>query len=246
MTIRDSFSSWSDYALCYDALTTLKPYQQLVSDVLTELVLTPKDIVVDVCCGTGNLLTEMCRQLPGDSCTGVDFSNAMLERAKRKCTATLVEADLSRTIPFPDATFTKLACVNGLYTMPEPGRFLAECFRVLASGGIAVIATPRRGFENGLILKAHCSSALPDAHWANAHASPEREHQLISEAIADPVIAEHMLTVARHNRSIAGTLTFTFFDERELCDVACAAGFTIRTCRPAYADQGILVVLKKE
>lgn len=240
------FSSWGEYALCYDALMALKPYQQLVADVMHELAPAPNDTVLDVCCGTGTLLREIGRSVPGDSCTGVDFSSAMLERARTKCGARLIESDLSQSIPFPHASFTKLACVNGLYTMPHPGHFLTECFRVLAPRGVAVIATPKRGFENGLILKAHCGSALPDVHWANAHASPEREQQLIAEAITDSIIAEQMLTVARHNRSIRGTAAFTFFDERELCEVVQRAGFAVRTCRPAYANQGILIAATKE
>lgn len=246
MTQQFPTSKWSDYALCYDALTALLPYQELVRDVADELSPQNGDKILDACCGTGNLLVELVRRAPNASYTGVDFSNVMLNRARTKCDARFLEADLTQGIPFGSETFTKLACVNGLYTMPDSAHFLAECFRVLTRGGAAVIVTPKRGFENGLVLKAHCKSELPDEHWQNAHSSPERERALVTEALTDPVIISQMLEVARHNRAIAGTLTFTFFEPNELRDVAEGAGFRIDSCRPAYADQGILIVLKKE
>lgn len=106
----------------------------------------PKDRVLDACCGTGDLALAALRA--GGDVTGLDFSRAMLERARRKSGAIeWVEGDLL-ALPFGDGSFEAATVGFGVRNVPDLERALAELHRVLASGGrLAVLEiTAPRGF----------------------------------------------------------------------------------------------------
>src|ERR671922_461310 len=68
-----------------------------------ETVVKPNDRVLDACCGTGDLAVAAARA--GGRVTGVDFSERMLERARKKAPALdWVRADAT-ALPFGDETF---------------------------------------------------------------------------------------------------------------------------------------------
>lgn len=237
-------NDWGVYASCYDTLMHLTPYQELMKQVSTELNIKHYDDLLDVCCGTGNLLNKLdCNGLYG-TLTGVDFSPEMLVRAQGKFEnypPTLIHADVNLELPFSDDSFSKVVSVNALYALNNPPATIQEIYRVLKAKGEVVLVTPKHNFDNGLVLKAHARSHKPDSYWKNAHASPEREEKLIREAINDEEIIQQMLYVARHNRAIAQTMTFHFFSVDELKCLFEENGFTVVKVTPAYANQGILI-----
>ena len=106
-------------------------------------VVRPADRVIDVCCGTGDLALADARA--GGFVTGVDFSEAMLERARRKSrTVDWVRAD-ALALPFDDAAFDVATVGFGVRNIPELERALDELRRVLRVGGrlaILEITTP--------------------------------------------------------------------------------------------------------
>src|SRR5216117_1360119 len=68
-----------------------------------EAVVRPGDAVLDACCGTGDLAVAAARA--GGRVTGLDFSDRMLERARRKAPGLdWIRGDLLE-LPFGDATF---------------------------------------------------------------------------------------------------------------------------------------------
>jgi demethylmenaquinone methyltransferase/2-methoxy-6-polyprenyl-1,4-benzoquinol methylase len=105
-------------------------------------VVRPGDAVVDVCCGSGDL--ALAAAGAGGRVTGVDFSQPMLERARRKAPGVeWVEAD-ALALPFADGTFDAVTIGFGLRNLAEPARGLAEMRRVLRSDGrIAVLELTR-------------------------------------------------------------------------------------------------------
>src|SRR4051795_7042315 len=71
--------------------------------ITAEAVVRPGDEVLDACCGTGDLAIACARA--GARVTGLDFSERMLERARRKAPQLeWVTGDLLR-LPFADAAF---------------------------------------------------------------------------------------------------------------------------------------------
>jgi demethylmenaquinone methyltransferase/2-methoxy-6-polyprenyl-1,4-benzoquinol methylase len=95
-------------------------------------VVRPGDKVLDVCCGTGDL-TLADREAGGDV-IGVDFSEEMLARARRKAPdVDWMHADAT-ALPFEDGTFDVVTVGFGIRNLPDLEAGLRELARVTRSG----------------------------------------------------------------------------------------------------------------
>ena len=91
---------------------------------------------LDVPCGTG-LLLEALGAL-GWRAIGADLDPSVaLARGLEA-----VRADMERALPFPDASYDLVTCVEGLEHVEGQASLLAECARVLAPEGRLVVTTP--------------------------------------------------------------------------------------------------------
>ena len=98
-----------------------------------EAVVRPGDRVLDACCGTGDLALAAARA--GGRVTGLDFSGAMLERARRKSEAIeWVQGDVLE-LPFEDETFDAATIGFGIRNVADLEAGLRELARVLKPGG---------------------------------------------------------------------------------------------------------------
>jgi demethylmenaquinone methyltransferase/2-methoxy-6-polyprenyl-1,4-benzoquinol methylase len=102
------------------------------------------DRVLDACCGTGDL--ALADERAGGRVVGLDFSERMLERARRKSgSVEWVRGDLLE-LPFEDASFDAATVGFGVRNVADLERSLRELRRVLRPGGrlgILEITTPR-------------------------------------------------------------------------------------------------------
>jgi demethylmenaquinone methyltransferase/2-methoxy-6-polyprenyl-1,4-benzoquinol methylase len=109
-----------------------------------ELTVHPGDRVLDACCGTGDLAIA-CARITGQV-AGLDFSERMLERARRKAPQLeWVRGDLL-ALPFPDASFDAATIGFGIRNVDDVDVALRELRRVLREGGrlgILEITQPR-------------------------------------------------------------------------------------------------------
>ena len=109
-----------------------------------EAVVRPGDRVLDACCGTGDL--ALAAERAGGRVVGLDFSERMLERARRKSASVeWVRGDLLE-LPFEDASFDAATVGFGVRNVADLERSLRELRRVLRPGGrlgILEITTPR-------------------------------------------------------------------------------------------------------
>jgi demethylmenaquinone methyltransferase/2-methoxy-6-polyprenyl-1,4-benzoquinol methylase len=108
-------------------------------------VVRPGDRVLDAACGTGDLALADLRA-GAAVVTGLDFSERMLERARRKSSAVeWVQGDLL-ALPFADASFDAATIGFGVRNLSELEQGLRELHRVLRPGGriaILEITQPR-------------------------------------------------------------------------------------------------------
>jgi demethylmenaquinone methyltransferase / 2-methoxy-6-polyprenyl-1,4-benzoquinol methylase len=92
------------------------------------------DRVLDACCGTGDLAVAARRAGAGEV-VGLDFSEPMLERARRKdATVEWIQGDLL-DLPFEDASFDAATVGFGVRNVADLEGGLAELRRVLRPGG---------------------------------------------------------------------------------------------------------------
>jgi demethylmenaquinone methyltransferase/2-methoxy-6-polyprenyl-1,4-benzoquinol methylase len=107
-----------------------------------EAVVRPGDRVLDACCGTGDL--ALAGERAGGRVVGVDFSERMLERARRKSSSVEWVRGDALGLPFADRTFDAATVGFGVRNLEDLAAGLAELHRVLRPGGrLAVLEITR-------------------------------------------------------------------------------------------------------
>jgi demethylmenaquinone methyltransferase/2-methoxy-6-polyprenyl-1,4-benzoquinol methylase len=102
------------------------------------LELAPGARVLDLCCGTGDVVFHLLRTDPTADVTGIDFCAPMLDRARERAghdgrKATFVEGDVM-ALPFPDDCFDGATMGFSLRNVADIDRVLREILRVLKPG----------------------------------------------------------------------------------------------------------------
>ena len=112
--------------------------------ITVEQVVRRGDRVLDACCGTGDL--ALAARARGADVVGLDFSEAMLERARAKSRdVEWVQGDML-ALPFDDASFDAATVGFGVRNVDDLDAGLRELHRVLRDGGtvgILEITRPR-------------------------------------------------------------------------------------------------------
>ncbi len=139
--IREMFSH---IAPRYDLLNHLlslnidRGWRRATTKALAPVMNQPGTRVLDLCCGTGDLALALGHRANAQI-FGVDFSHAMLVRAKgksreRNSPISLAEADALR-LPFRDQQFDAVALAFGFRNLVDREAGLQEIRRILKPGG---------------------------------------------------------------------------------------------------------------
>ncbi len=114
--------------------------EMLARPLLGMLAGAERPFILDVATGTGRLPLALCRQ-PGFAgrVVAMDISDGMLEIAAGKLAGCGDRVTLLHytdfPLPFPDATFDAVTCLEALEVMAEMEAPLRELYRVLKPGG---------------------------------------------------------------------------------------------------------------
>ena len=106
------------------------------------------DRALDVATGTGDLAIELARRVgPGGTVVGSDFSEGMLDLARRKDQGVWWEWANAMELPYADGEFAAATVGFGARNFSDLDRGLSEMARVVAPGGRVVIleiTTPQK------------------------------------------------------------------------------------------------------
>src|SRR4051794_35465529 len=97
----------------------------------------PADRALDVATGTGDLAVALARR--GADVVGSDFSEGMLERARRKSTGVRWEQANALALPYDDASFDAATVGFGARNFSDLEAGLREMARVVRPGGRVVV-----------------------------------------------------------------------------------------------------------
>src|SRR5229473_6075392 len=97
--------------------------------------------VADIGCGTGRHIFRMTAA--GARVTAVDFSEAMLERARAKPGAqavTFIRHDLALPLPLPSAAFDRILCCLVVEHIASLDSFFQELGRICKPAGFVIVS----------------------------------------------------------------------------------------------------------
>ena len=103
----------------------------------------PHPVILDICCGTGAVITAFANQCAESFTVGYDFSRGMLLKVREKSGAwkiVLIEGDAA-ALPFVDESFDVITCSHALYELKAAARqaALKEMRRVIRLSGVILI-----------------------------------------------------------------------------------------------------------
>lgn len=125
---RDYDRKWSFYV------------ESTTRETLSRLAINPADRVLDVGCGTGELLSRLAAKYPEAALAGMDPVPEMLAIAKGKLSEKVdLRVGWANELPWPDASFDIVVSCNMFHYITHPVDAIREMERVLVPGGRMLI-----------------------------------------------------------------------------------------------------------
>ena len=135
----------------YDRRYEVNDYSQVQAALLDFVANIPNGRALEVGCGTGHWLRVL-----GDAAVrvaGVDLSSNMLQYARTRAPVGVLVRATAERLPWRDAAFERLYCVNAVHHFDDKPAFIDEARRVLAPGGrlLSIGLDPHTGADRWYI-----------------------------------------------------------------------------------------------
>ena len=181
-----------DYLLpFYDVLHHVGGLQPIHQEMITLADLRDGHRVLDVGCGTGNLLRSIGKRRPAVELTGLDPDPRVLARARRKVRQARLDRGFAQELPYPDNSYDRVFSSLMLHHLDSESKdvLLAEVRRILRPDGMLVLA-----------------DAVADEH---GHGFGHRTPRQMSAHLADNVGDAVAQRIAAAGFTVAPTRTMT-------------------------------------
>ncbi|GIM91972.1 class I SAM-dependent methyltransferase [Paractinoplanes toevensis] len=170
MTERDYLPAMGRHSLLflYDPCTRLAGVGRLHDELLDRAAVRPGHRVLEIGCGTGNLVLRLARRTPGAEVLGTDPDPAALRRGRRKAARrglpVSFELAFADDLPVPDASVDRVLSSYMLHHLdgPDKPRAMEEIRRVLRPGG--------------------------ELHLVDAHSTGGRAHPRLADNAPDRIV----------------------------------------------------------
>jgi ubiquinone/menaquinone biosynthesis C-methylase UbiE len=189
-----------------------------ITDALQRFVgARPGQSIAEVGCGTGHWLAGLAG-LAGEGArrvAGLDYSRSMLARARAAAPAALLVHGTAERLPWADAAFDRVFCVNALHHFFDQQAFIAECRRVLRPGGglMTIGLDPHNGADRWWIYEFFPTALAVDRQRYAATATIRT--WLGGAGFRDPITE-----MVQH---LPAEMTFEAAEERGFVDRACTS-----------------------
>ncbi len=119
--------------------------------------------VLDLACGTGDMIIEIKKQHPLSNVFGSDFSINMLHLCREKIPTSLLSAADAHNLPYKDNSFDRLTIAFGFRNVTDKLKGLSEFRRVIKTGGKVCILelTKPNNSITGFLYKFYFMYILP-------------------------------------------------------------------------------------
>lgn len=175
--VQEEFDQWSDAGR---AESMARGHHSMTVQCLKQWSFSKSDVVLDIGCGNGWAVREMCAQGAGFG-IGVDISPKMIHRAQSMSTELeKYYVSNAQSLPFPDEHVDVILSVESLYYYSDPASALKEWYRVAKKGarlGILIDLFQENdgshAWVDALSIPVHLLSIeqykqmLRDAKWGN-------------------------------------------------------------------------------
>lgn len=127
--------------------------------------------VLEIGFGNGLFFPELTRQAKGLKLHGLDFSKDMVAQATANNRALIASGTLTLThgasdrMPFADASFDRIFCINVVYFWDDPAAHLREVRRVLKPGGTFTAVLRRKSSMEKLPFAPYGFTMYEQADW---------------------------------------------------------------------------------
>lgn len=192
-------------------ISRIDPRLARIIEIVTEL--QPSSLL-DIGCGRGLLLEKLADAGLGNL-TGMDvYDDVASERFAYS------QGDVTKRLPFDDATFECVVAGEIIEHVPDPDSFLREIRRVLVPGGTLVVSTPNM------------------VSWANRVLVPLGVQPLGTETSSEVALGRRHAVLGQGNQVQGHLKVFTF---RALTEILERYGFTVarREGVPAFFPKPI-------
>ncbi len=122
--------------------------------------------VLDIACGEGYGAAAL-QQAGSSHVVGVDISEAVCIHARGKYGID-ARPGTAEQIPLGDGSVDVIVSFETIEHVPNPGRFLDECVRVLATGGRLIISTPNKNIYGQTVPNPYHCSEMTEEEFATA------------------------------------------------------------------------------
>ena len=136
-----SENAFNIQAKTYDTDKNGKHARNLYQDIIKALSSLQFSNVLDVGCGTGEVLSIIRKLYPTALLYGIDISEEMLKKAEEKKIDNLnLYLGDAEHLPFENARFDILICTDSFHHYPKPQKAVSEFYRVLQNDGYLLLA----------------------------------------------------------------------------------------------------------
>lgn len=151
-----SKQSFDHQAAEYDDSHYSQHARKLYPFIFEEIKLFQPISLLDIGCGTGELLHQILQRYDDMKIYGLDISNEMLAVAEQKLNgyAELTQGD-SQYLPYGDESMDMIICNDSFHHYPEPLEVIKEIYRVLKKQGVLVIGDCYQPFITRWIMNLY-------------------------------------------------------------------------------------------